>query len=202
MIASLRGTVIAIGLDHLVVDCSGVGYRVEATPATLATLSRGEETTILTHLAVREDAMTLYGFGSAEDRGMFHLLQTVSGLGPRLAVASLSAMNAGALSQAISTEDAKELQRIPGVGKRMAERLILELKDKVAAFAPVPSDNSEIIKLPRAAADVAEQVTEALVGLGFSDRIAVPIVEGVLAEDPALDTAAALRASLTQLGRK
>lgn len=202
MIASLRGTVISIGLDHLVVDCSGVGYRVEATPATLATLRRGEEATILTHLAVREDAMTLYGFGSAEDRGMFHLLQTVSGLGPRLAVASLSVMNAGELSQAISTENAKELQRIPGVGKRMAERLILELKDKVAAFAPAPSDNSETIKLPRAAADVAEQVTEALVGLGFSDRIAVPIVEGVLAEDPALDTAAALRASLTQLGRK
>lgn len=202
MIASLRGTVISIGLDHLVVDCSGVGYRVEATPATLATLRRGEETTILTHLAVREDAMTLYGFGSAQDRGMFHLLQTVSGLGPRLAVASLSVLNAGELSQAISTENAKELQRIPGVGKRMAERLILELKDKVAAFAPAPSDTGVVIQLPRAAADIAEQVTEALVGLGFSDRIAVPVVEGVLADDPTLDTAAALRASLTQLGRK
>ncbi|MCS5479080.1 Holliday junction branch migration protein RuvA [Corynebacterium hylobatis] len=202
MIASLRGTVIGIGLDHAVIECAGVGYRVEATPATLATLRRGEETLILTSLIVREDAHILHGFSSDEDRGMFHLLQTVTGLGPRLAVACLSVFNAGELSQAIAGEDAKALQRIPGVGKRMAERLILELKDKVAAFAAPEDENAPAPQLPTAAEAVVEQVTEALLGLGFTDRVAQPVVEGVLAENPALDTAAALRAALTQLGRK
>lgn len=199
MIASLRGTVISLGLDHAVIECAGVGYRVEATPGTLATLTRGEEATVLTYLAVKEDAMTLYGFASDEDRGMFHLLQTVTGLGPRLAVASLSVMNAGEISQAIAGEDAKALQRIPGVGKRMAERLVLELKDKVAAYAPAAVP--ETTPLPIAAAGVADQVTEALVGLGFTDRVAAPVVEGVLGDNPGLDTAAALRAALSQLGR-
>ena len=202
MIASLRGTVIGIGLDHAVIECAGVGYRVEATPATLATLRRGEETLILTSLIVREDAHILHGFSSDEDRGMFHLLQTVTGLGPRMAVACLSVFNAGELSQAIAGEDAKALQRIPGVGKRMAERLILELKDKVAAFAAPEDENVPAPQLPTAAEAVAEQVTEALLGLGFTDRVAQPVVEGVLAEEPTLDTAAALRAALTQLGRK
>lgn len=199
MIASLRGTVISLGLDHAVIECAGVGYRVEATPGTLATLTRGEEATVLTYLAVKEDAMTLYGFASDEDRGMFHLLQTVTGLGPRLAVASLSVMNAGEISQAIAGEDANALQRIPGVGKRMAERLVLELKDKVAAYAPAAVP--ETTPLPIAAAGVADQVTEALVGLGFTDRVAAPVVEGVLGDNPGLDTAAALRAALSQLGR-
>lgn len=200
MIASLRGTVISLGLDHAVIECAGVGYRVEATPGTLATLTRGEDATVLTYLAVKEDAMTLYGFVSDEDRGMFHLLQTVTGLGPRLAVASLSVMNAGEISQAIAGEDAKALQRIPGVGKRMAERLVLELRDKVAAYTPaeVPTTTP----LPIAATGVADQVTEALMGLGFTDRVAVPVVEGVLTDNPELDTAAALRAALSQLGRK
>jgi holliday junction DNA helicase RuvA len=202
MIASLRGTVIGIGLDHAVIECAGVGYRVEATPATLATLRRGEETLILTSLIVREDAHILHGFSSDEDRGMFHLLQTVTGLGPRLAVACLSVFNAGELSQAIAGEDAKALQRIPGVGKRMAERLILELKDKVAAFAAPTDESAPAPQLPTAAEAVVEQVTEALLGLGFTDRVAQPVVEGVLAENPELDTAAALRAALTQLGRK
>ncbi len=203
MIASVRGTVIGIGLDHAVVECAGVGYRVEATPSTLATLRRGEETFLLTSLVVREDAQILHGFASDEDRGMFHLLQTVTGLGPRLAVACLSVFNAGEIAQAIAGEDAKGLQRIPGVGKRMAERLILELKDKVAAYAPAPdAAGGDTPVLTPAAESVALQVTEALVGLGFTDRVAGPVVEGVLADEPDLDTAAALRAALAQLGRK
>lgn len=202
MIASVRGTVITIGLDHAVIECAGVGYRVEATPATLATLRRGEEAFLLTSLVVREDAQILHGFASDEDRGMFHLLQTVTGLGPRLAVACLSVFDAGEISQAIAGEDARGLQRIPGVGKRMAERLILELKDKVAAYAPATEDDVTVPDLTPAAESVALQVTEALVGLGFTDRVAGPVVEGVLAENPQLDTAAALRAALSQLGRK
>lgn len=202
MIASLRGTVIGIGLDHAVIECAGVGYRVEATPATLATLRRGEEATVLTSLTVREDAHILHGFSSDEDRAMFHLLQSVSGLGPRLAVAALSVFDAGELSGAIAGEDAKALQRIPGVGKRMAERLVLELRDKVAAFAPAAAESEPQPALPTAAEAVAQQVVDALTGLGFTDRVAQPVVEGVLAQDPGLDTAAALRAALTQLGRK
>ncbi|AJK68998.1 Holliday junction branch migration protein RuvA [Corynebacterium marinum] len=202
MIASLRGTVIGIGLDHAVIECAGVGYRVEATPTTLATLRRGEDAMILTSLTVREDAHILHGFSSDEDRAMFHLLQSVSGLGPRLAVAALSVLNAGELSQAIAGEDAKALQRIPGVGKRMAERLILELKDKVATFVPAEPAGTAAPTLPTVAEAVAEQVVDALIGLGFSDRVAQPVVEGVLAEEPALDTSAALRRALTQLGRK
>ena len=202
MIASLRGTVIGIGLDHAVIECAGVGYRVEATPTTLATLRRGEDAMILTSLTVREDAHILHGFSSDKDRAMFHLLQSVSGLGPRLAVAALSVLNAGELSQAIAGEDAKALQRIPGVGKRMAERLILELKDKVATFVPAEPAGTAAPTLPTVAEAVAEQVVDALIGLGFSDRVAQPVVEGVLAEEPALDTSAALRRALTQLGRK
>ena len=202
MIASLRGTVIGIGLDHAVIECAGVGYRVEATPTTLATLRRGEDAMILTSLTVREDAHILHGFSSDEDRAMFHLLQSVSGLGPRLAVAALSVFPAGELSRAIAGEDAKSLQRIPGVGKRMAERLILELKDKVAAFVPAEPAGTAAPTLPTDAEAVAEQVVDALIGLGFSDRVAQPVVEGVLAEEPALDTSAALRRALTQLGRK
>lgn len=203
MIASLRGTVIGIGLDHAVIECAGVGYRVEATPTTLATLRRGEETFLLTSLIVREDAHILHGFASDEDRGMFHLLQTVTGLGPRLAVACLSVFNAGELSRAIAGEDAKGLQRIPGVGKRMAERLILELKDKVAVLVPAAEEGAAATPtLSTSAEATAVQVTEALIGLGFTDRVAEPVVEGVLAENPDLDTAAALRAALSQLGRK
>ena len=201
MIASVRGIVIGIGLDHAVIECAGVGYRVETTPATLATLRRGEEAFLLTSLTVREDAHILHGFSSDEDRGMFHLLQTVTGLGPRLAVACLSVFDAGEISAAISGEDAKTLQRIPGVGKRMAERLVLELKDKVAAYAPAEAVE-DTPQLSPAAESVALQVTEALIGLGFTERVAQPVVEGVLAENPELGTGEALRAALSQLGRK
>lgn len=100
MIASLRGTVLDIQLDHAVLECAGVGYKVLATPAMLGTLQRGEEARIMTTLVVKEDSMTLYGFTSQDDRDMFHVLQTVSGLGPKLALAALSVMSAGDLAQA------------------------------------------------------------------------------------------------------
>ncbi|AGF72619.1 Holliday junction branch migration protein RuvA [Corynebacterium halotolerans] len=206
MIASLRGPVIAVGLDHAVIECSGVGYRFTATPLTLSGLRRGEEATVLTSLVVKEDSMTLYGFTDDGTREMFHLLQTVTGLGPRLALASQSVLTTPELSQAIGGGDAKALQRIPGVGKRMADRMVVELKDKVAAFAPEPGtgadDGTTAAPLSAGAEAVAEQVTEALIGLGFTERVAQPAVEGVLASRPELDTAAALRAALSELGRK
>lgn len=107
MIASLRGTVIDIGLNAAVIECAGVGYRVIATPKTLASLNLGEQTSILTTLAVREDSMTLYGFSDIGDQEMFTVLQTVSGFGPKLAMTALAVLNAEELAIAISTGEAK-----------------------------------------------------------------------------------------------
>lgn len=200
MIASLRGTVLDIQLDHVVLECAGVGYKVLATPNTLGSLQRGEEAFVMTTLVVKEDSMTLFGFTSPEDRDMFHVLQTVSGLGPKLALAALSVMGAGELAQAISGEDAARLQKIPGVGKRMAQRLVLELKDKVAAFSAELGDDS--VPGPAATGPVVDDVVEALIGLGFTDKAARPVVEAVAAEQPDAATPVVLRAALSQLGAK
>ena len=204
MIAALRGEVTHIGLDHGVIDCAGVGYKFLATPKTLGTLRRGEQATVLTNLVVKEDSLTLYGFSADEDREMFHVLQSVSGLGPKLALAALSVMGAGELAAAIGAEDVKALQSIPGVGKRMAQRLALELKDKVAGFAssePAAAGSVGTAIAPAGGA-VVESVTEALVGLGFTDKGARPVVESAYAENPDADTSSLLRAALAQLGKK
>lgn len=206
MIASLRGTVINIGLSSAVIECNGVGYEVVTTPNTLSQLVRGEEALVLTTMVVREDAMKLYGFIDSESREMFTVLQTVSGLGPRLALACESVLSPLEISQAITNADAKTLQRVPGVGKRMADRLIVELKGKVAAFAAgVVDEGGEQISLPNAniaSEVVVEQVSQALVGLGFSEKQSDDAVSFVLAADPSLDTSGALRAALAKLSGK
>ena len=206
MIASLRGTVINIGLSSAVIECNGVGYEVVTTPNTLSQLVRGEEALVLTTMVVREDAMKLYGFIDNESREMFSVLQTVSGLGPRLALACESVLSPLEISQAITNADAKTLQRVPGVGKRMADRLIVELNGKVAAFAAgVVDDAGEQISLPNAniaSEVVVEQVSQALVGLGFSEKQSDDAVSFVLAADPSLDTSGALRAALAKLSGK
>lgn len=206
MIASLRGTVINIGLSSAVIECNGVGYEVVTTPNTLSQLVRGEEALVLTTMVVREDAMKLYGFIDNESREMFSVLQTVSGLGPRLALACESVLSPLEISQAITNADAKALQRVPGVGKRMADRLIVELKGKVAAFAAgVVDEGGEQISLPNAniaSEVVVEQVSQALVGLGFSEKQSDDAVSFVLAADPSLDTSGALRAALAKLSGK
>lgn len=206
MIASLRGTVINIGLSSAVIECNGVGYEVVTTPNTLSQLVRGEEALVLTTMVVREDAMKLYGFIDNESREMFSVLQTVSGLGPRLALACESVLSPLEISQAITNADAKTLQRVPGVGKRMADRLIVELKGKVAAFAAgVVDEGGEQISLPNASIAsevVVEQVSQALVGLGFSEKQSDDAVSFVLAADPSLDTSGALRAALAKLSGK
>ena len=134
MIDSLHGEVLSIGLDHAVIECSGVGYRFLAAPSTLGRLARGERSRVLTSMVVKDDGVTLYGFADAESREMFHKLQTVSGLGPKLALAALSVFEPGQLSAHIAAGDVKAIQTIPGVGKKMAERIALELKDKVDPF--------------------------------------------------------------------
>ncbi|WP_367129978.1 Holliday junction branch migration protein RuvA [Saccharothrix sp. HUAS TT1] len=194
MISSLRGQVLSIGLDHVVVEVGGVGFAVQATPATLATLRRGEETQLATSLVVREDSLTLFGFADAEARELFGLLQTVSGIGPRLALATLAVLEPDKLRAALAEGNITVLTQVPGIGRKGAERLIIELRDKVGHLAPAPSADT--------AGRVRTQVTEALLGLGFPAKQAEQAVDAVLAADGALGTSEALRRSLATLGRK
>ena len=133
MISSVRGEVLHVALDHAVVEVGGVGLAVLATPATLATLRRGTQARLDTTLVVREDSLTLYGFADAEQRTMFTLLQTVSGVGPRLAMAVLAVLEPDVLRGALADGNLTTLMQVPGIGKRGAERMVVELRDKVGA---------------------------------------------------------------------
>ncbi|OBJ68256.1 Holliday junction branch migration protein RuvA [Mycobacterium sp. 1274756.6] len=201
MIASVRGEVLEIALDHAVIEAAGVGYQVNATPATLATLRRGAEARLVTAMIVREDSQTLYGFPDTEDRDLFRTLLSVSGIGPKIALATLAVHDAPALRQAIADSDITALTRVPGVGKRSAERMVLELRDKIGAVAGAAAGpaapNGHAVRAP---------VVEALVGLGFPAKQAESATDKVLAAaaDSGEDatTASALRAALSMLGRK
>ena len=195
MIASVRGAVLEIALDHAVIDCAGVGYRVLATPVTLSRLRRGDEATLLTSMIVREDSMTLYGFTEPDARALFALLQTVTGVGPRLAMATLAVLEPDALRRALADSDTKALTSVPGIGKRVAERLCVELRDKVDR----PTADTATGSVP--AVGIRDQVAEALVGLGFTAAPAEKAVTAVLAENPDADASTVLRRSLAMLGK-
>lgn len=199
MIASIRGTVSEIGLDRCVVETGGVGVLVHATPAALAGLRRGSEGMLHTELVVREDSLTLYGFDSVEARQLFLTVQTVSGVGPRLALAILATLEPGELTRALGTSDVKALTRVPGVGKRTAERMVLELKDKVGPVGGAAGDPTAV-GVPVASA--AAEVVGALEGLGFSPVEAEKTATAVLAADPDLGPADALRLALKSLGKR
>jgi Holliday junction DNA helicase RuvA len=198
VIAGVRGEVLEIGLDHAVVEVGGVGLAVYATPATLARLRRGEQARLATSLQVREDSLTLFGFADADERDLFTLLQTVSGVGPRLALATLAVLDPDALRRALADGDAAVLTRVPGIGRKGAERMVLELRDKVVAPAPA-APAAPAVGAPR------DQVVEALVGLGFPVKLAEQAVDAILAEsgtgNGTRDASAVLRAALTRLGR-
>ncbi|MGV9858501.1 Holliday junction branch migration protein RuvA [Gordonia sp. NPDC003425] len=196
MIASVRGPVVDVALDHVVIDCAGVGYRVLATPSTLSQMRRGEESTLLTSMIVREDSMTLYGFTEPDARALFALLQTVTGVGPRLAMATLAVLEPEALRRALADSDVKALTTVPGIGKRVAERLVVELRDKVDRPASETAMGPSLV-----GAGVRDQVTEALVGLGFTAAPAEKAVTAVLADDPGADASRVLRESLALLGK-
>ncbi|TQF66350.1 Holliday junction branch migration protein RuvA [Rhodococcus spelaei] len=200
MIASVRGEVLEIALDHVVLEAAGVGYRLNATPVTLGTLQRGAEVRLVTAMIVREDSMTLYGFHDTESRDLFGLLQTVSGVGPRLAMATLAVLEPEALRKALAEGNVTALTRVPGIGKRGAERMVVELRDKVEAVpsgSGLPSDGSAAA----IAGLVRDQIVEALVGLGFALKQAEQATESVLAADPEADTSRALRSALALLGK-
>lgn len=199
MIASVRGEVLEVALDHAVIEAGGVGYRVNATPSTLAALRRGSQARLITAMIVREDSQTLYGFVDGDTRDLFLTLLSVSGVGPRLAMATLAVHDAAALRQALADGDVTALTRVPGIGKRGAERMVLELRDKIyATVAPAaaPAVNGHAVRGP---------VVEALVGLGFAARQAEDATDSVLAssrekgEQPT--TSDALRAALSLLGK-
>ncbi|WP_420108822.1 Holliday junction branch migration protein RuvA [Mycolicibacter arupensis] len=194
MIASVRGEVIDIALDHAVVEAAGVGYKVMATPATLSMLRRGSESRLITAMIVREDSMTLYGFPDAEARDLFLTLIGVSGIGPKIALATLAVYDATALRRALSDGDVTALTRVPGIGKRGAERLVLELRDKIGAVAA--SDGAAI-----AAQGVRAPVIEALIGLGFAAKQAEETTDKVLADAPDATTSEVLRTALSRLGK-
>ena len=195
MIAAVRGEVAEIALDHAVIDAAGVGYKVMATPSTLATLRRGTEARLVTAMIVREDSMTLYGFADGEARDLFLTLLGVSGVGPKIALATLAVYDATALRRALADGDVAALTRVPGIGKRGAERMVLELRDKIGAM---PSGAGAAAATGHA---VRAPVVEALVGLGFPAKQAEEACDKVLAADPEANTSSALRAALSLLGK-
>jgi len=196
MIASVRGEVLDIALDHAVIEAAGVGYKIMATPSTLATLRRGTESRLITAMIVREDSQTLYGFADAEARDLFLTLLGVSGVGPKIALATLAVYDAPALRQALADGDVTALTRVPGIGKRGAERMVLELRDKVGAVPAAPGAPATVGRAVRG------PVVEALVGLGFAVKQAEEVTDKVLAGDPEITTSSALRAALSLLGKK
>jgi Holliday junction DNA helicase RuvA len=196
VIASVHGTVLEITLDQVVIDVGGVGFGVKATPATLATLRRGEDARLATTLIVREDSLTLFGFADTQARELFSLLLTVSGIGPRLALATLAVLEPAALRTALAEGNITALTQVPGIGRKGAERLIIELRDKVGTLPGQPGP-------AEAATDsVRPAVVEALLGLGFAAKQAEQAVDAVLAGDGAGDTSVVLRRALATLGRK
>jgi Holliday junction DNA helicase RuvA len=196
MIASIRGEVLDVALDHVVIEAAGVGYKLMATPSTLATLRRGSEARLITAMIVREDSQTLYGFPDSDARDLFLTLLGVSGVGPKIALATLAVYDAPALRQALADGDVTALTRVPGIGKRGAERLVLELRDKIGPVGTAASSmavNGHAVRGP---------VVEALVGLGFAAKQAEEAIDKVMANEPEATTASALRAALSMLGKK
>ena len=198
MIASVRGVVLSAGLDSAVIDVGGVGLLLHTTAGTAASLRPGTEAALATTLVVREESLTLYGFADEDERSVFTLVQTVSGVGPRLALAMLAIYAPDGLRRAIGDGDLAALTKIPGIGKKSAERITLELRDKMGS--PSGSTLSDV-RAP-AADKASAQVHDALVGLGWSSRQADDAVEAVRpgVEDGS-DVSALLRAALRELGR-
>ncbi|GIG35521.1 Holliday junction branch migration protein RuvA [Cellulomonas pakistanensis] len=202
MIASVHGTVQAVRLDAAVVEVGGVGMLVQATPATLAGLRVGQTATLHTSLVVREESLTLFGFADDDEREVFEVLQQVSGVGPRLALAMLAVHTPDGLRRAVATEDLAALKRVPGIGQKGAQRIVLELADRLGAPAPVALAGGTAA--PAGPADRRDQVVDALVGLGWNQKAATDAVATVLdgSDEPVgeAEVAGVLRAALRTLG--
>jgi holliday junction DNA helicase RuvA len=197
MIASVRGMVAALAPDGAVVEVGGVGLAVQCTPGTLAALRVGAEARLATSLVVREDSLTLYGFADDDEKHLFELLQTASGVGPRLAQAVLAVLTPDAVRKALANADIVTLTRVPGIGKKGAERLILELRDRIGPVAvTVPASG-------RPDTAWTDQVRQALVGLGWTAGQAEQAVAAVAeaAEEPTPPVPVLLKQAIRLLGR-
>lgn len=163
MIGRLTGTLAEKNPPQVLVDCHGVGYEVDVPMSTFYNLpGLGEKVALLTHFVVREDAQILFGFGSAGERAAFRQLIRISGVGPRTALAVLSGMSVGDIGQAVTQQDASRLVKIPGIGKKTAERLLLELKGKIGADIGITAGH--------VVDDAQADILQALVALGYSDK--------------------------------
>jgi holliday junction DNA helicase RuvA len=163
MIASVRGRVAAVAPDCAVIEVGGLGLSVQCAPGTLAGLRPGVEARLATSLVVREDSLTLYGFADDDERHLFELLQTASGVGPRLAQAVLAVHSPDTVRRAIGSGDLATLTRVPGIGKKGAERLVLELRDRIGPVAGGGDGASSVVS-----GAWQEQVRQGLVGLGWT----------------------------------
>jgi Holliday junction DNA helicase RuvA len=213
VIASVSGRVAAVSPDGAVVEVGGVGLAVQCTPGTIARLQVGETARLSTSLVVREDSLTLYGFADDDERSLFELLQTANGVGPRLAQAVLAIHPPREVRRAVSMGDLKALMQVPGIGRKGAERLVLELRDRLGATTTdTPLDGGA--GLPAGAASITpvapwrDQLSAAIVVLGWTSREAdtallalSPVADEQLASTGRVDVAVLLRQALQLLGR-
>ncbi|HEY6276883.1 MAG TPA: Holliday junction branch migration protein RuvA [Streptosporangiaceae bacterium] len=210
MISHLAGTVSAVAPDGAVIEVGGVGLLVQCTPATLATLRTGERARVATSLVVREDALTLYGFAADDERDVFELVQTASGVGPRLALAMLAVFTPDALRRAVAAEDVTALTQVPGIGRKGAQRIVLELAGRLGApgSAAWPARPGGGTVRP-SAEPWRDQVRAGLVNLGWQAREADQAIAAVVADladdggtaggDGPVDVALMLRSALRKL---
>lgn len=200
MIAFVSGPVAALAPDSAVVEVGGIGIAVQCSPNTLSGLRMGQQTKLATSLVVREDSLTLYGFADDDERGTFELLQTASGVGPRLAQAMLATHSPDTLRRAIATGDENTLTAVPGIGKRGAQKLLLELKDRLGE----PLGTSTGIGAP-VSTGWRDQLHAALIGLGYATREADEAVSAVAPQAEAAEGAPQvgrlLKAALQTLNR-
>lgn len=197
MIASVRGRVVALSLDSVVIEVGGVGMLMYATPGTLSMLHLGQETTMFTSLVVREDSLTLYAFADEDERSLFDLLQTATGVGPKLAQAMLAVHSPEILRAAVAHEEFTILEQVPGIGRKGAQRIVLELKDRIGN--PIARANSPT-------SPWRDQVQSALQGLGFSARDAAAAIDAASEEilthaDGTVDVAGMLKMALRSRDR-
>ena len=200
MIAFVHGRVETVTLDSAVVDVGGVGLQVLCTPATLASLRQGEQARLPTSMVVREDSLTLFGFADDDERTLFELLQTASGVGPKLAQAMLAVHGPDELRRAVAGDDLATLTKVPGIGRKGAQRIVLELKDRIGAGST--ASVGPAAPSPAQAAPWRDQVHQALLGLGWSARDAESAVDAVsdqAGDRP--DVSVLLRAALRTLAK-
>ncbi|HTZ45617.1 MAG TPA: Holliday junction branch migration protein RuvA [Jatrophihabitans sp.] len=200
MIASVHGRVAAVGPDGAVVEVGGVGLAVSCSPGTLARLRVGESARLSTSLVVREDSLTLYGFADDDERGLFELLQTANGVGPKLAQTILGVYPPREVRRAIATGDYPALVKVPGIGRKGAEKIVVELRDRIGAI-----DGGEPAAATAGVTAIApwrDQVLHALSGLGFTGKEAGEAIDAVAEEsEDNPEVAVILRRAIQRLGR-